>query len=108
MRSALRSGLALDGVVEENIAAAAAGSRYPQLLHYQGCDGFLPTKALTDEVHRGLSQVIEGSRSLRLEALVCSEHDPTDCHRGLLIGFAAADPKALRRETGCRLLALKR
>src|SRR5215472_17450298 len=35
-------------------------------------DGFLPTKVLTDEVHCGISPVIDGSRSLRHEALVCS------------------------------------
>jgi hypothetical protein len=43
----------------------------------------------------GLKRVIEGAKKFRV-ALMCSEHEPLDCHRCLLVG------RALSRE-GVRL-----
>jgi uncharacterized protein (DUF488 family) len=38
---------------------------------------------------RGLERVLEGARKFKI-ALMCSEHDPLDCHRCLLVGRALA------------------
>ena len=39
---------------------------------------------------KGLDRVIEGSKKYRI-ALLCSERDPLDCHRCLLVGRALAE-----------------
>lgn len=41
--------------------------------------------AETDSFARGLERVIEGAKKYRI-AMMCSEHDPLDCHRCLLVG----------------------
>ncbi len=38
---------------------------------------------------RGMQRVMDGSRKYQI-ALMCSEHDPLDCHRCLLVGRALA------------------
>lgn len=43
--------------------------------------------AQTDEFARGLARVIEGAKKHRI-ALMCSEQDPLDCHRCLLVARA--------------------
>jgi len=43
--------------------------------------------AETQEFARGLDRVIEGAKKYRI-AMMCSEHDPLDCHRCLLVGRA--------------------
>jgi uncharacterized protein (DUF488 family) len=43
--------------------------------------------AQTADFQRGLERVIKGSEEYRI-ALMCSEHDPIDCHRCLLVGRA--------------------
>lgn len=43
--------------------------------------------ASTDEFKRGLDRIVEGARKYRI-ALMCSEQDPLDCHRCLLVGRA--------------------
>jgi uncharacterized protein (DUF488 family) len=53
------------------------------------CDGVADYErmAQSPEFVHGLERVIEGSRTFRV-ALMCSEHDPLDCHRCLLVGRA--------------------
>lgn len=41
------------------------------------------------DFQRGIQRVLEGARKFRL-VLMCSEHDPLDCHRYLLVGRALA------------------
>lgn len=43
--------------------------------------------AQTESFARGIDRVMEGARTYRI-ALMCSESDPLDCHRCLLIGRA--------------------
>lgn len=43
--------------------------------------------AATEGFQRGLDRLVEGARKYRI-ALMCSEQDPLDCHRSLLIGRA--------------------
>jgi uncharacterized protein (DUF488 family) len=45
--------------------------------------------AQAPEFNRGLDRVIEGAKKHRI-ALMCSERDPLDCHRCLLVGRALA------------------
>ena len=49
-----------------------------------------PKMAETDEFKRGLERVIQGSATHRI-ALMCSEGDPLNCHRTLLIARALAE-----------------
>ena len=46
--------------------------------------------AATDAFGRGLDRVLAEARRRRL-TLMCSEHDPLDCHRCLLVGRALAE-----------------
>jgi uncharacterized protein (DUF488 family) len=46
--------------------------------------------ATTGEFKAGLDRVIEGAKKYRI-ALMCSEHDPLDCHRCLLVGRALSE-----------------
>lgn len=56
--------------------------------------------ARTMDFRRGLERVIEGSLTHRI-VLMCSEHEPLDCHRCLLVGRALADAgKKVRHVTG--------
>ena len=43
--------------------------------------------AETASFARGLERVIDGAKTYRI-AMMCSEHDPLDCHRCLLVGRA--------------------
>lgn len=55
------------------------------------CDGIADYErmARTVDFARGLERVIEGAKKYRI-ALMCSERDPLDCHRCLLLGRALA------------------
>ncbi|MFZ5616685.1 MAG: DUF488 family protein [Pseudomonadota bacterium] len=46
--------------------------------------------AQTAEFREGLDRVIEGARAFRI-VLMCSEHDPLDCHRCLLVARALSE-----------------
>lgn len=49
--------------------------------------------ARTESFQEGIRKVLDGARKHRL-ALMCSEHDPLDCHRCLLVGRALAEKGA--------------
>ena len=53
------------------------------------CDGVADYEKMaeTEEFARGLDRVIEGAKKYRI-AMMCSERDPLDCHRCLLVGRA--------------------
>lgn len=53
------------------------------------CEGIADYEKMsrTPEFETGLARVIKGSNDYRI-ALMCSEHDPLDCHRCLLVGRA--------------------
>jgi uncharacterized protein (DUF488 family) len=46
--------------------------------------------AVWERFRRGIERLLRGARSYRV-ALLCSEEDPTDCHRHLLIGRVLAE-----------------
>jgi hypothetical protein len=43
--------------------------------------------ARTPNFSNGLQRVLEGTKNFRI-AMMCSEHDPLECHRCLLVGRA--------------------
>jgi uncharacterized protein (DUF488 family) len=51
------------------------------------CDGVADYEkmARAGDFAKGLNRIIEGARKYRI-AMMCSEHDPLDCHRCLLVG----------------------
>jgi uncharacterized protein (DUF488 family) len=53
------------------------------------CDGIADYEkmARSSDFERGLERVVEGAKQYRV-ALMCSEHDPLECHRCLLVGRA--------------------
>ena len=56
------------------------------------CDGVADYEkmAKAPEFSKGLDRIVEGAKKYRI-VLMCSEHDPLDCHRCLLVGRALAD-----------------
>ena len=57
--------------------------------HTLFCDGVedYEKMATSDEFRKGLNRVIDGAKKYRI-ALMCSEQNPLDCHRCLLVGPA--------------------
>jgi uncharacterized protein (DUF488 family) len=55
------------------------------------CEGVADYEKMSQapEFNKGLDRVIEGAKKYRI-ALMCSERDPLDCHRCLLVGRALA------------------
>jgi uncharacterized protein (DUF488 family) len=60
----------------------------PSLFHGSTAD--YETMARTQEFKAGLDMVLAGASKHRI-ALMCSEHDPMDCHRCLFVGRALAE-----------------
>lgn len=56
------------------------------------CDGIADYEEMAQATSfkEGLDRVIKGAKKYRI-ALMCSEHDPLDCHRCLLVGRALAE-----------------
>jgi len=88
-RDILKSELRRDGIVYsflgKELGGRPAGSEFY-------CDGVADYErmARSPDFAQGLERVLEGARKYRL-ALMCSEHDPLDCHRCLLVGRALAE-----------------
>ena len=57
--------------------------------HQFYCDGVADYERMSQasEFRKGLDRVLEGTKRYRV-ALMCSERDPLDCHRCLLVGRA--------------------
>jgi len=87
-RDTLRAQLQLDGIsyvfLGKELGGRPSGHRFY-------CDGIADYEkmAQTPEFSKGLDRVIDGSKKYRI-ALMCSERDPLDCHRCLLVGRALA------------------
>jgi uncharacterized protein (DUF488 family) len=63
------------------------GGRPSERTFYCGGVADYEKMARAPEFREGLDRVIEGARKYRI-ALMCSERDPLDCHRCLLVGRA--------------------
>ena len=84
--AALRSELKLDGISYVLLGKELGGRPSGRSFY---CDGVADYEkmAMTETFASGIKRVIEGAKKFRV-ALMCSEHDPLDCHRCLLVGRA--------------------
>jgi uncharacterized protein (DUF488 family) len=87
-RDDLRDELRLDGI-SYVFLGKELGGRPSERKFY--CEGVADYEKMTQAsgFSKGLDRVIEGARTYRI-ALMCSERDPLDCHRCLLVGRALA------------------
>src|SRR5215471_860814 len=85
-RDDLREELRLDGI-SYVFLGKELGGRPSEHRFY--CDGVADYEkmAQTAEFSKGLDRIIEGAKKYRI-ALMCSERDPLDCHRCLLVSRA--------------------
>jgi uncharacterized protein (DUF488 family) len=88
-RDELREELRLDGI-SYVFLGKELGGRPAERKFY--CDGIADYEKMASatEFSTGLDRVVEGAKKYRV-ALMCSEHDPLDCHRCLLVGRALAE-----------------
>lgn len=91
----LRSELKLDGISYVFLGKELGGRPSGRSFY---CDGVADYEkmAKTQIFASGIKRVIEGAKKFRI-ALMCSEHDPLDCHRCLLVGRSL-------REEGVKLV----
>lgn len=85
-RDALKEGLRTDGIAYSFLGKELGGRPIGQQLYREGVADY-ELMAKTPDFNCGLERVEEGARKYRI-ALMCSERDPLDCHRCLLIGRA--------------------
>jgi uncharacterized protein (DUF488 family) len=85
-RNTLRDELRMDGIAYVFLGEELGGR--PRERQYF-CEGVADYEKMAKSLdfERGLRRVIEGSKQYRI-ALMCSEHDPLECHRCLLVGRA--------------------
>lgn len=88
-RGALKIELRMDGIVYSFLGKELGGRPTGRQFY---CDGIADYERIArcPDFARGLQRVLEGARKYRI-ALMCSEHDPLDCHRCLLVGRALAE-----------------
>lgn len=85
----LKKELRLDGVSFSFLGRELGGRPRDKSLY---CDGVANYEKMAEtlEFRTGLARIVKGSRDFRI-ALMCSERDPLDCHRCLLVARALAD-----------------
>jgi uncharacterized protein (DUF488 family) len=88
-RDEVREELRLDGISYVFLGKELGGRPAGQRFYCEGVADY-EKMALTDDFQQGLERVIDGARKYKI-ALMCSEQDPLDCHRCLLIGRALAE-----------------
>jgi uncharacterized protein (DUF488 family) len=88
----LRSELKLDRISYVALGKELGGRPSSQSFY---CDGVADYEkmAKTELFERGIERVLEGAAKFQI-ALMCSEHDPLDCHRCLLVARALFDRRA--------------
>jgi len=88
-RDEVRDELRRDGISYVFLGKELGGRPASQRFY---CDGVADYEkmARTEDFQKGLERVIEGARKYKI-ALMCSEQDPLDCHRCLLVGRSLAE-----------------
>jgi uncharacterized protein (DUF488 family) len=84
----LRAELRMDGISYVFLGKELGGRPNERRFYCEGVADY-EKMALAPEFNKGLDRVIEGAKKYRI-ALMCSERDPLDCHRCLLVGRALA------------------
>ena len=87
-RDTLKSELRLDGVSYVFLGRELGGRPSDPKLYSEGVADY-EKMATCEAFGKGLERVVEGAKRYRI-ALLCSEHDPIDCHRCLLVSRALA------------------
>lgn len=85
-RDTLKSELRLDGVSYVFLGKELGGRPRDRMLYRDGVADY-EKMATCEAFGEGLRRVVEGAKRYRI-ALMCSEHDPVDCHRCLLVSRA--------------------
>jgi uncharacterized protein (DUF488 family) len=88
---------ALDGLgIAYTFSGREFGARSPDPAAYDD-DGRVRYSALrsTHGFERRMLEVVEASRSGRRQALLCTEADPADCHRAVLVAHALHESGAV-------------
>jgi uncharacterized protein (DUF488 family) len=88
-RDNLREALRRDGV-SYVFLGKELGGRPDDFEYYSDGIADYDKIATSPNFERGLHRIVEGAKKYRIAAM-CSEHDPLDCHRCLLIGRALAN-----------------
>jgi uncharacterized protein (DUF488 family) len=88
-RESLRAALDRDGVAYAFLGAELGGRPRDPGLYTNGVADY-EKMAKAAEFARGVERVLEGAQKFRV-ALMCSERDPLDCHRCLLVARALAE-----------------
>jgi uncharacterized protein (DUF488 family) len=88
-RDKVRDELRLDGISYVFLGRELGGRPASQRFYCEGVADY-EKMAHAEDFKKGLERVIEGARKYKI-ALMCSEQDPMDCHRCLLIGRALAE-----------------
>lgn len=83
-RDALKAELKLDQIAYSFLGKELGGRPSHSGFYCEGVADY-ERMAETKEFESGLVRVMEGAQKYRI-ALMCSEHDPLDCHRCLLVG----------------------
>ena len=87
-RDDLREELRLDGLSYVFLGKELGGRPSERRFYCEGVADY-EKMAQASEFSKGLDRVIEGTKNYRI-ALMCSERDPLDCHRCLLVARALA------------------
>lgn len=85
-RDVLRNKLRLDYIAYVFLGEELGGRPKDEQFFCNGVANYEKMAETTTFV-RGLERVIDGAKKYRI-AMMCSEHDPLDCHRCLLVGRA--------------------
>jgi uncharacterized protein (DUF488 family) len=83
-RKALKEELRADGIAYVFLGEELGGRPKDRRFFCEGVADY-EQMARVPAFNKGIQRVIEGATRYRI-ALMCSEHDPLDCHRCLLIG----------------------
>lgn len=88
----LKAELKMDGIAY-SFLGKELGGRPADGRYY--CDGVADYEKMAEapNFRQGIGRVMEGAGKFRI-ALMCSEHDPLDCHRCLLVGRTLAERDA--------------
>lgn len=85
----LKNELQMDGIAYSFLGEELGGRPNDSKFYCEGVADY-ERMAKAPAFKRGLERVIDGAGRYTI-ALMCSEHDPLDCHRCLLVGRALAE-----------------
>jgi len=88
-REELRVALKAEGIKYVFLGKELGGRPRVSKLYCEGVADY-EKMALEPDFHKGIERVISGAQEHTI-ALMCSEHNPLDCHRCLLVGRALAE-----------------